>query len=550
LIKAGLKPKYLVIILTLSLSQILFCQVDNIPAENPVYDFLRELEVRGIISGYTDAVLPYSREFIVDKLTGAEQNSDLNEVEKNYLTRLLSKLNIKDDSHSNIFDDFPSDLFVDSLIHLYSYIDSTIHFRVDPVAEIKLLYSDLYKDKSLLISYGGKFIGSYNGWLGFYLKATNGSQFYNRNVAENDKRVSESFTFNNSELSYFDDTEGYIRLRKGIVGFELGRERILWGNGYIDQMMLSENPPKFDLVKLDISYKTLSYNFIHGWLVNPLYAKDKSAGKISKYIALNRLGFSPGNKISLGATQAIIYGNRPPEIAYMNPFLFWESAQRSLGDFDNSFLSFDLRYLITSGVETRGTITFDDINPKFWNTREWTNKENRIAWQVCSMITYPYFFLNSYLQIEYTQLRPYIFSHYGSPENLLSYTNNGYTLGPDLQPNSTRLSVKLHYRCNSKLNCGIMYQHTLHGNNIYDVDGSLLKNYGGDVFHPFTSSDGRFVPLLSGNRESENLLSVMLDYEFIPEFLLNLRYQNFSSREPDKKQSYNLFSLSVNFNLN
>ena len=545
-----MKLRILFLLLFISTSGLVFCQVDNISASDPVYDFLLQLEIRGIITNYSDVVLPYPRSFILQKLNEAKKSNHLTESETSYLNRLIERLTPEQQKQNNLFSNFPENVFKDSVSHIYFYNDSLINFQVNPVGEIKILYSDYFKDKSLLLNFGGEFIGSYNGWMGFYLKATNGSQFFNRNVAENDKRVSESFTFNKTKLTYFDDTEGYLRLEKGIAGFEIGRERVLWGNGYVDQMILSQNPPEFDIIKFDLAYKSFTYNFVHGWLVNPSATGSKIEPKISKYIALSRLGFNPGNKFSIGATQTVIYGNRPPELAYLTPFLFWESAQRSLGDFDNSFLSFDMRYLLTSGIEARASITFDDINPKFWNGREWTNKENRIAWQVGSMLTYPYFFNNSFLQIEYTQLRPYIFSHYGSTDNILAYTNNDLMLGPDLQPNSTRLSIKLHHQYNDRLNGEVIYKHTLHGNNIYDDEGKLIKSYGGDVFRFFKTTDENNVPLLSGSLEKEDQVDINISYEITFQSKIYLGYRFYRFNSPDISSTANLFTISFSYSLN
>ncbi len=530
-----------------------FCQVDNIDTGHPVYDFLKELQVRNIISGYSDAVLPLSRGDILSKLLEAENSRKLNQGDREYLARMIELIDPESRIGTDIFDGFPGKLFQnitrDSFKHIYTYNDSTLSFTINPLAGIKYLYSGWYKDYALLINFGGKFRGSYNGWLGFSIGAENGLQFHSREAAESDTRIKQNYTFNYTGQNYFDDTEGYIRLEKGITGLEIGRERVLWGSGYINKLILSDNPPKFDFIKFDISYKSLSYNFIHGWLANPpqYTLTDSSRNKVrtSKYIAISRLGYNSGDKVSLGATQVIIYGNRPPELAYLTPFLFWESAQRSLDDLDNSFLSFDGRYLITGGLEVSASIVLDDINPKFWNSREWTNRENRFAWQVGVMVTEPFLPENIYLKAEYTQLRPYMFSHYGPYNNSLSYTNNDYLLGADILPNSTDLTIDVHYRFNEKFDIEFQYRKTLHGANEYYADAKLKKSYGGDVFRPFNTKDDLHVPLLSGSLQKMNNLSLNLQYFMAYDLSLKFHYTYLINSEKSIIENTNLFSASL-----
>ncbi len=96
------------------------------------------------------------------------------------------------------------------------------------------------------------------------------------------QELKQSFTFNNTKIDFFDGTKGYLRFQKGIISAELGRERILWGQSYINRMILSNNPQLFDFVRFDLHYKSLSYNFLHGWLVQPstIVYSDSLVGNI------------------------------------------------------------------------------------------------------------------------------------------------------------------------------------------------------------------------------------------------------------------------------
>ncbi len=516
-----------------------YSQVDNIPADNPVYSFLKEMQVRGILKDYDDVVLPLSREKVSNALLKIDSLKDkLTGPEQEYLRIEKEKFGLNTENSNNpvqIFDGFPSrfigSLFSNKEKHLYSYRDSLINFVIDPVFDADYIYSSGLKNNSYLINFGGLARGSYDGWLGFYVKGENGSVYGSREAALLDKRVRQSYTFNKTDINYFDNTSGYIRVKKGIVNLELGRERILWGNGYIDRTILSDNPQLFDFVKFGISYKKFSYDFIHGWLVQPAVNTfiDSLVGNIrskqSKYIAVSRMGYQANERLSFGLTQMIIYGDRPFEAAYLNPFLFWESAQRSMNDLDNSFLAFDGRYRAADGMEFSASMIFDDINFSWLSKGEWTRYNNGNEWQAGVMLANPFMPENMTLKVEYLQIRPYTFSHPGVGE-ALTYTNNGYLLGTDLQPNSTRFSAELNYRLSGRADATIRYSRSLHGANIYDTQGNVVVNVGGDVFRNFTQAyDAQYVSLLAGNVETSDLLLVNFNYEMVNGFFLNITYR-------------------------
>ena len=91
------------------------------------------------------------------------------------------------------------------------------------------------------------------------------------------------------------------------MNLELGRERLLWGIRYINRMVLSDNPPLFDFLKFHMAYKSLRYDFLHAWLVQPFETINADTvtfrQKGSKYLAISRLGINPTPDLELGISQ-------------------------------------------------------------------------------------------------------------------------------------------------------------------------------------------------------------------------------------------------------
>ncbi|HZW40011.1 MAG TPA: capsule assembly Wzi family protein [Ignavibacteriaceae bacterium] len=544
--------KYLLIILVLfSFVKLSKAQSENIPADNFVYSFLKKMQVQGVLENYSDIILSLSRKEITAKLDEIKSKENfLSDNEKYLLERYLLKFN--QEKYQDILSNFPGSIIDDNPKYLYFYRDSLITFRINPYFELTSIYDTKIKSTGSFFNYGGRLSASYNEWLAFEVKGTNANVFGNRLAISNDKRVPQSFTFNHTGINFFDETEGYIKINKSIFDVEFGRERILWGTGYLNKTVLSDNPQMFDFLKIGIKYKKLSYDFIHGWLVQSAYYRAIDSfltkEKQSKYIAISRLGYQPINNLSLGISQIIIYGNRPFEAAYLNPFLFWESAQRSLNDLDNSFLTLDSRFKPMDGLELNAGIMFDDLNFDKFSKSQWSNYSNGLIWQSGAYLTSPLMPSNINLKLEYQQIRPYMFSHPGYPD-VLSYSNNGYLLGVSQQPNSAMLSLGLEYLITSRLNINFRYDYYLHGSNRYDSTGKLIENVGGNFNEAtsfFVSTTANF---LDGELETINNFKVDLNYEFLSGYYLSFMYNNnnINFKGENETEGYFLASIKLLF---
>lgn len=165
------------------------------------------------------------------------------------------------------------------------------------------------------------------------------------------------------------------------------------------------------------------------------------------------------------------------------------------------------------------------------------------------MLTNPILPEDMCFKIEYLQIRPYTFSHPGGGE-ALTYTDNGYLLGTNLQPNSARLSAEFEYRLSSRLDLNLLYSHSLHGNNIYDADGNLVKNVGGNVLDNFASAyDSEFTYLLDGNREVMDKFKFDVNYEIVYGYYFDVSYQYFRTSMNNQVKNNNVLiaSFKVNF---
>ncbi|MHC1739244.1 MAG: hypothetical protein AB9882_14660 [Ignavibacteriaceae bacterium] len=411
-------------------------------------------------------------------------------------------------------------LLDDGNISLYHFREKEFDLKINPVFSTRNIIVDKSEEQlmsSFLISYGGELILNYSDWLGIYISAYNGVNLGDREAAKTDKRVSQSFSFNYTKINYFDGTEGYIQLQNGFAKLQAGRERVLWGTGNINRAVLDFTPQLFDFIKLDLEYDIFSFSFLHGWMVEKSDTiivpgtLHEIRTKPSKYFAISRFGLNPLENLSLGISQSVVYAERPFEMAYLNPFLFWESAQRSMNDLDNSFLTFNFTYYPIRGIQINSTFVMDDINFEFYFSDKWNHKNNRNLWQAGVQLTHPILPSQMTLTLEYIQIRPFTFSHPGLQTGL-AYTNNGAILSADIEPNSTLLSVNLDYSITPRLRVSLLYENYMHGKNILDASGNLLKNVGGDIFQSYSVFTDEKAKMLDGDLEVENRYTLFMRY--------------------------------------
>jgi len=364
---------------------------------------------------------------------------------------------------------------------------------------------------------GGSIKGGIDKFFSFYFFVSNGIQSGDVGAALSNNLVKQSYTFNKTGIIFFDNTEGYLKFEWEGLELQVGRERVLWGRS-TNKIILSENPPIFDFIKFKVDFGIINLNFIHGWLTQPLqyYFDTVKAAyfkiKNPKYIAISRIGINPFENFSVGITQEIIYANRPVELAYLNPFLFFESAQRSMNDLDNSFLGIDAKYNLAKGFCISSEIIFDDIN--FSKLYEgFGSIQTRYTFDFRINLTSPILPFFTELQLGLLIIRPFMYSHF-SENGSLTYSNNGYLLGSNIQPNSIKLSIDLHKYITSNFKIFVGYEHIEHGDNIYDLNGNIIRNTGGNFMEYFRDNDTRKTIILDGDLNIINRINVKFTYDF------------------------------------
>ena len=411
---------------------------------------------------------------------------------------------------------------------LFAGADSTITLFANGflAADARWISGDaLGSENAQYIQFGGRFRGTAFGSLGYYLEGTNAQFWGSRDLLLRDDMLSQAHTLRVTDTQNFDFAEGYVRYGGDVFSLQVGRERLLWGLAYDQQMVASGNVRVYDFIRAGVSFGKFRYTFVHAWLLGKqstltftvpgdttLYTEPTNA---DKYFAAHRFEFSFPRLFDIGFQEIVIYSNRSPDLAYLNPIILIESAQRSRGERDNVYWAFDVETHFLSGLQLSGTILFDDLHLGEFFEPKWYN---RYGYQAGLLLTDPLFIPNMALVVEYTRVEPFVFSHNRSREG--TYSSLDAILGPRIGPNADAWFFRLDWYPVNRVAVSARVSLERSGENIYDSTGTLVRNVGGDHEQPHRPVDPEDRVFLDGELVKASTLEGRLTWEFVHQIWL------------------------------
>ena len=217
--------------------------------------------------------------------------------------------------------------------------------------------------------------------------------------------------------------------------FFFGKSNRHWGTGNTS-LIISKHNPSFPLIGFDWSIsKKLSFEYFLGSLssqiedtTNTIYTN--LGGKklyLTRSIAGHRLKYTFSEKITLYASETVIYGNRKFDENYLLPFIPFWSMQHYIGDLDNVQMSGEIIWTIKHNLNLYASLFVDEWRP------EWTFKKNNRNWfgYQFGILKDNLISFNDFFQLEYNWTDHRIYKH-KFPIND-SYTYNypiGFWAGP------------------------------------------------------------------------------------------------------------------------
>ena len=513
-----------------------YSQVELVPPDNHVYNYLQRMLVMNVITDYNPANIPVSRETVSGYLKIIESKQDrISSTDRKLLndfsTEFEYDLKGSVKKSASLFKEVKNIFSDDRQKNLYSYNDSNATLFLDALGSVSQRGSDgdsIGKNSILLGELGFRVRGTLFNSVGYYLRATNGQKLSGDTDDVNFARYTDPKLYAQYKFQYerrnFDTFDGYLRYRtnKNWLALTVGRNPVYQGFGFIDRLFLSNNTVPFDFLKLDLAYKAVSYSFLYGSLRGdslgiPLDAKNLST---------HRLDVRFSDAFRMGFFESVSIANSPFSFTFLNPVSFLTSAelnkasQSGDNNVNNSIIGIDMMVIPLKNLAVQGSFLVDDLefSTLFKSNAQITNK---FAYQIGLMWANAFSIPNLDLKTEYTHLDPFVYSHVSNKTN---YTNWGLPLGHHLEPNSDEAALKLDYNITNRVNINLLYQHQRSANGIVtDSLGRVIVNYGGNINNAtgYSYSDPAF---LKGNRIDRDIITANLSWQFIRQFFVEVKY--------------------------
>ena len=530
--------RFLLIIIILSVSGIAFSQFELVPVSNPVYDFLKKMQLKGYIENYNSASLPVSRKEVAEYLNLIKNHADrLSDIDKQYLSdykvEFEYEMTGEVKNQKSLFSQFTGENIISDKYqkYLYYYTDTNAAFFLDVIGEISHRESNgdsIGINSITLGEVGFRLRGTLFNSLGFYLRASNGQKLIGKDkdvifAASTDPLLHSTEKWVN-EHKNFDSFQGYLRYqtKTNWFGLTIGREALNQGFGYIDKMFLSNNAVPFDMIKVDLAYKIFKYSFTYGALKGDSLGTDMQW----KSIATHRLDLNFSRVFKLGLTETLIISSTPFSINYINPLGFIVSEDLNTGAKttmqNNALMGIDMEINPVNNLAFQGTLLIDDINLATITHFDSTSYENKFGFQAGALWTNAFYIPNLTFSLEYTRLNPFVYTH---RTNKNQYTNWGLSLGHALPPNSDEIAAKLKVDITSRIILDLLYQYQRSGDGFeYDTFGNVIINYGGTLSRG--DLDNKLNSLfLQGHRINRSIFTLNLTFQPVRQYFLALKYQ-------------------------
>lgn len=552
------------LILFLGIQLTLFSQVENVQLNHPVYIFLKEMNVKGMIEYIKEDDPVMSRFEVIRLLNQIKLNeSFLSSTEKNLLKKFLSEFsdNLNPENTTQLFnptDDFISDLpevFSQKIKYLYGYKENGNNIFLEGLGHFYhgQRFSPSPTNNANLYDIGFRMRGTVFNQLGYNLTVIKGGVSGNYRLAEtiepkllsNYKWVEALENIGNYGFNY-----GYLKfyaspMEKMDLSVQLGREDITFGYGYGSKLILSGENPTLDFVKFNFDYGVIHFTSMHASTVGN-FSYDINQ-RYTKYVALNRLKLSFKDLFDIGIGETMIYSGRGIELGYLSPLAFYKFIEMDLQDRDNGALWMDFQTNFLKRLQIQATFFLDENILS--NLQELDRYTNKTAYQINAFWYEPFSISDLSLILEYTRIRPYVYTHRDLKN---TYTAFGVNLGHRIGPNADELMFRANYNLNDRVRLTGEFRFTRKGENIYDENGNLIRNVGGDIFlsHP-DIVENKTAKFLDGERInfSHFILGFRIEpvREFYFDFLFNYISSKNSSRSSTENLSYGLIKFTLEY---
>ncbi len=465
-------------------------QPEIVPAEHPVYAFLHAQRVAGRLPGYRHEALPLDRRAVQEHLEAVDEfRGDVSATTSFWLDEYFREFFEPDDGVESVLDAgalrVPSGR--DTEKFLVFHRDDYWRVALSAGAGVQFRASD---DSMAL---GGLALlptvtveGNYRDLLGWYSSTFNGLNIAgDTRVLQRDPVLAPLYYVGRADVppGSFDRTSASLRVAGPTFYAEIAHQRLRIGAAADRSLMVADGSDYYSFVRAGLDTRLVQYQFVHAALGER--SRDTPGDSLfvltapERYMALHRVQVDPAGFLSLGFTEAVVYGHRGPELAYLNPLFPIKPAEHALWDRDNALFALDAVARPFVGMEVFGSFLADDLDFSRLGQQSFNNKW---ALQGGLSLALDRFLPGTTAWTEYTRIGPFVYTHRFEIEGSFynSYIHNGYGIGHPIGPNADQLAAGLRVLLAARARIDVTGRWIRRGENFLDSTGAFV-NVGGDV---------------------------------------------------------------------
>lgn len=268
--------------------------------------------------------------------------------------------------------------------------------------------------------------------------------------------------------------KAYLYYDDDWIDFMIGRDNFRWGVGERGTLLLSDNVPYFDMIRLSAGSLTWRLTSLFSELTDyepqfkapGQYTRIDSLFKPPRFMFAHRLEFIPWRNLNVGITELTIIFGRYPDLGDLNPLIIGHNLFK---EYENSLGEIDATYYLFPGISIYGDLGVDDIS--LGTKTDDSNRPTSLAYQIgARAVRYPVV-----LTAEYTMIDKWFYNYpydpYGRPLEIQgsSYMGTPYRdiriipVGQWLPPDSRSWLVSLRTSYSLPYLFKISYEQRNHG---------------------------------------------------------------------------------------
>lgn len=398
---------------------------------------------------------------------------------------------------------------------------------------------------------GVRINGSVNGKIGFYTDFTENqvsTPFYVQDFYQEYKSFPYSgytrrigLEGNKPGIDYVQAT-GYVAFKpsKNFL-FRFGHSKNFIGSG-VRSMILSDFSAPYLNLMMKAKLGRLEYHNILASLNNTQV--DVGVNNLvaipQKFMVFHHLNVNVNKNLNIGLFETVMFGERPFDLNYLNPVIFYRFVEGLIGSKDNALVGADFKLILAKSISIYGQLVIDEFNSEESKKEGWYGKKR------AGQIGLKYFDIFGIKQLdfqgEFNYARPYTYSHYSSYTNMVNY---GVPIAHPLGANFKEFLLVGRYSPVPKLFLKVTYMNSDKG---YDTED---KNYGGDLLKNYRENRpkefGNYIT--QGQKRNLSALRFESSYMIGHNFYIDFSYQNRSLKIQElNSQKNNLINFGVRWN--